>query len=344
MKQLTKKYQGWLLIVQLLCVMLLTLYTCANTLGPMIGGVYALAGMQSLAADRADSPSFALMTRSRENWGRAYAYGWSPASPATYFKLSQALMLQGDPEFAVTTLERAYLLAPTKLSTQGNNNLTAPEVSQEGVITHMVEFGDSSIDHLQYAAALRWYALAIQRAPSLQATLALRCALAAIFANDPAAMPLIGVAHQVDPTFNVYSLVDTLKINGPDFRWATSITKDFTYGTPLSYATHGDPIGTLWWTGEVVAAVLNQHAGSYVLSVRLRHSAPPPVQMAIGADRQQLKTVDLTRGDNSWETVTIPLTLSQGLHTINIWFLNNGVVGDIDRDAAIEWVTLQIKP
>ncbi len=63
--------------------------------------------------------------------------------------------------------------------------------------------------------------------------------------------------------------------------------------------------------------------------------------MAVGVDGQQLHTTRLERGDDSWQTVVVPVDLEAGFHTINLWFFNDGMVDGNDRNAEVDWVEIR---
>jgi hypothetical protein len=63
--------------------------------------------------------------------------------------------------------------------------------------------------------------------------------------------------------------------------------------------------------------------------------------MVLGVDGRQLRRFTLERGDNSWQAISLPVSFNRGLHTINVWFLNNGIVGGVDRNAVIQSVALE---
>jgi hypothetical protein len=118
-----------------------------------------------------------------------------------------------------------------------------------------------------------------------------------------------------------------------------------TYGTPLSHP-YTQPFGTFWWQGAAIGFFQVSESGRYQISINLRHSNPPPVELSVALDNRIVQAISLTRGDTSWETITLPQVydLGPGIHTIDITFINNGQVEGLDRDAAVAWIELSRLP
>lgn len=200
--------------------------------------------------------------------------------------------------------------------------------------------GDQAWRQRAYDAAFRWYTRATPDPAAMPFDLLFRSAIAASLGGSARAPALLAAVQERDRSFEIPTLGDAARIEGADFRWATPISPTLTYGSPLSYLTDGS-FGALWWSGEALAMLSVEQPGRYLIRANLRHSQPPPVEMAIGVDGRQAQAAALGRGDNSWQTITVPITLSRGLHTINLWFLNNAVVDGKDRDAVVEWVEIR---
>jgi tetratricopeptide (TPR) repeat protein len=151
----------------------------------------------------------------------------------------------------------------------------------------------------------------------------------------------IKLVHQFDNTFTINKLDSYLYINGAQLRLATSVNPPtMTFGTPLNYPL-GGTIGMFWWTSRGTAIIDVGRDSSYTMTLNLRQSIPPPVVLAIGIDGMPIRYLTLSAGDNTWESFTFPLILSKGIHTIDIWYLNNKVIEGKDRDAALMSITLE---
>ncbi len=206
--------------------------------------------------------------------------------------------------------------------------------------------GDEALGQSRMLEALVWYeryqwfADSDAEAPPLPFDLVFRIAVAAAQVQSPDARRLLAEVRERDTTFQVYSVQASARIDGTAFRWMNPIGDQVTYGTPLSNGGSGSA-GFFWWAGQATAVISVEQDGDYILRMRLRHSDPPPVEMALGVDGKRLEPITLSQGNNSWETVSLPVTLAAGYHTVDIWYLNNAIVNGKDRDGAVEWVTIE---
>ena len=150
----------------------------------------------------------------------------------------------------------------------------------------------------------------------------------------------VKLVHQFDDTFTINKLDSYLYINGAQLRLATSVNPPtMTFGTPLNHPLDGT-IGMFWWTSRGTAIIDVVRDSSYRMTLNLRQSIPPPVVLAVGIDGIPIRYITLSAGDDTWESFTFPLILSKGIHTIDVWYLNNKVIEGKDRDAALKWITL----
>ncbi len=278
------------------------------------------------------------------------ARDWTPSEPHVHRMLGQAYQLNNQPELAVAALERAYQLQPSSLLIQQelaaaykavNEIALAIEVWQGLSLTvaQMLVSGDMSLDRQQYAAAMDWYNIAAQYDPDIESALPLRRFLVERLTGSPTAMMWFRKAQASDQSLMMYALGDTLKMNGADLRWMRSI--DGIFGMPLNYGIGGNTTGYLWWTGQAFAVILVEQAGDYQISMHVLHDDPPPVEMAIGVNGQQIRQVSLGRGDDSWETVSTSVFLTTGIHIIQVSFLNDAIVNGKDRNAVVEWIKIE---
>jgi hypothetical protein len=141
-----------------------------------------------------------------------------------------------------------------------------------------------------------------------------------------------------DPTLEIYGIGD--RVPGTRFRWTLPIPEvDVQVGDPLTSLT-GDSVGVLFWYGSASAVFTVDEPGDYILRTSVQHAEPPPIEMAVGINGKKVQTYLLSRADNSWQTLELPVSLSEGIHTVDVWFLNDGIVNGIDRDASLGWVEL----
>ncbi len=206
--------------------------------------------------------------------------------------------------------------------------------------------GDEALEQSRMAEALvwyqryQWYADSDAETTPLPFALFFRELVAAASVQSPDVRRLVAEVRERDATFQVYSVQPSARIDGAAFRWMNQIGDAVTYGTPLSYGASGSA-GIFWWSGQATGLISVEQAGDYMVRARVRHGDPPPVEMAIGVDGKQLEPITLARGDNSWETVSLPVSFTSGYHTVDIWYLNNAIVNGKDRDAAVEWVEIE---
>jgi tetratricopeptide (TPR) repeat protein len=188
----------------------------------------------------------------------------------------------------------------------------------------------------------RWYAAVAGSNEQIPFDLLVRQAVAAALAQRQEASALLAEVQGGDSKFQVYTLQDSVRIDGVEFRWMTIIGdgKYANYGTPLANGGSGTA-GVLWWNGQAMALLSVAQDGNFSVRARLRNSDPPPVEMAIGIDGKQLEHITLTRGNDSWETITLPVNLTKGLHAIDLWYLNDATVNGKDRNAVVEWVAVE---
>lgn len=144
------------------------------------------------------------------------------------------------------------------------------------------------------------------------------------------------------PSFLPFTIDGTsLTIFASQFRWMTEITPyDIEFGTPL--AKENSTEGVFWWNGQATAVISVEQSGLYLLEAAVKNSMPAPVKMELGVDGSRLSHFELLANDNSWQTVQVETTLENGLHTIDVWFLNDAMIDGKDRDGAIRW--LKIRP
>lgn len=322
----------------------------ALELPSLISAAYINVGNHALVVAQTSSRRRAAILTASNSLVQAKC--WNASNPRIYQRLAQIYMLQDKPQWAVTVLEQAYSLQPENLWIQ-REFAEAYEISGQikradalyvglGITPkQMKDIGDTYLQQHKYMQAFVWYSSALRHEPSMYAEIAFKRAVTATIVGDHEAFELLKALEAQDG-LNIYTLYDTLTINGTSLLWMDDVGQ-VTYGVSLDHSNNrNEPvIGFLWWTGEVLAIFNTAQGGVHSFSARVLHSNPPPVEMAIGLDGQQLRRISLERGDNSWETFTISADIGPGPHTVHIWFLNDGVVGDKNRNAAIKSITIE---
>ncbi len=347
---LTSFFRRWISLLRTpgSSIAILLMLPLVGVLPALMSAMYVMLGTHMLIAAQGGTGSQEDVT---------YALGlleqardWTPSEPHVYRMLAQAYQLNNQPELAVAALERAYQLQPSSLLIQQELALAYKSVNKidyavqlwrrlDVTAAQMLVRGDEALDRQQYAAAMDWYNIAAQYDPDIESALPLRRFLVERLTGSPTAMMWFRKAQASDQSLVMYALSDTLKINGADLRWMLSI--DGIYGVPISYGTGGNTTGYLWWTGQAFAVILVEQAGDYQISMHVLHDDPPPVEMAIGVNGQQIQQVLLGRGDNSWETVNTSVFFTAGIHIIQVSFLNDAILNGEDRNAVIEWIMVE---
>lgn len=319
----------------------------AQPLSPMLPGQaeqlsQAIASLHtSLLYNSDDSQTFLLLGRAQLLAGQAAAAVEAyrtytrlrPGNPLGHLELGLADAAQCDRENVSSAVGCPDAVAEWKAA---------------GVdAAQLVAAGDAALHQARWAEAAGWYEragwFAGSASPGIQAfNFQYRQAVAAALAQAPQASELLAEVRARDATFELFALQDSLRVEGAALRWLTRAGdgKDADYGTPLSNGGSG-AIGFMWWNGQATALLSVAQAGDYSLRASLQHSDPAPVEMAIGIDGRQLMPITLARGDNSWETVTLPVHLTKGFHSIDLWYLNDALANGKDRNAAVQWVMVQ---
>ena len=98
-------------------------------------------------------------------------------------------------------------------------------------------------------------------------------------------------------------------------------------------------------TGARISAFLYLPApGDYVVRLRGRNDAPPPVDLKVCIGGQ-CSIMSWGRGDYTWEEREMPMRLWRGVWPLSVTFLNDYYLqlqgSAIDRNAYLEWVELK---
>jgi tetratricopeptide (TPR) repeat protein len=285
-----------------------------------------------------------------------HARNWSPTDPEIERALARAYVRLGQPEAAIAALEQAYRIQPEGLLIRQELAQAYEAAGQlrraDGLWASlgmtpdsMTAMADELFEHRQFVGASDWYARAMRSMDQVGFEQLFKRAIAATIARNAQAVDALAAVHEYDPTFALYELREHVRIPGSAFRWITAIpSRGLHAGMPLTYGVPAESSrgenGYLWWSGEALAVFNVEHEASYRLNIHALASKPAPVVMAFGVDGQQLRRVLLTSGDDTWATLTFNIRLAPGAHTVHIWFLNDEVVGGVNRDAVIQSVEI----
>lgn len=358
MKQLLKTYGFWQINSISLAVILLTLYSWRAAFPTMIGSVYALAGIRAfinIATNPFSAP--ALATQAKANFEQAYAYQWQSSSLDTYRRVAQVFIAQNRLDGAISALEQAYRLWP-------DDPLVQPELARAYLIAgkmdeahavwskfgttaeRMLIVGDEYLKQYLYHEALAWYELATVDLPQLSPDLAFRKNALMIMVRG--SKKTIADLEKANYEFPIYQVKELTKILGAELRLLSTYPEIpiILYGETLSdgfaQTQQVPPVetGILWREGEAIA-ILQVDSGKYRIKVRASHRGPSGAKMAIGVDNHTLKIITLDSDIASWEAITTVVSLEQGLHTVNVRFLNEfSVIGGEDRKLEIAQIEI----
>ncbi|OGO63312.1 MAG: hypothetical protein A2029_08495 [Chloroflexi bacterium RBG_19FT_COMBO_47_9] len=141
----------------------------------------------------------------------------------------------------------------------------------------------------------------------------------------------------------IVEIVDSTTITADQLRWFRDSTSGiFNYGDPISTQSFDQhTAGILYWEGRVGALINLPEDGWYLVSVRAQHTPPAPVILQLEADLQPFGKLELQRSDLSWEVFPFKVYLEKGVHLLDVNYLNNEIVNEIDRNAVIEWINLE---
>jgi hypothetical protein len=196
---------------------------------------------------------------------------------------------------------------------------------------NFIAAGSQKFTAHQYQEAAQWFQIASMVEVIQDRELFLWSVAEIMLRHDLTGIPL----PQVLP---INELNDDLEIKGSAFRWML----DNLLGQSIGNPSEGDPnIGYLSFSGEAIAAIDIHQTSTYHVFLKAQNTAPPPIQLQLEIDFRPVVTIELSRGDGSWEELGTELTLSNGLHILGINFMNDAIIEGKDRNAVIEWVKIQ---
>jgi hypothetical protein len=76
--------------------------------------------------------------------------------------------------------------------------------------------------------------------------------------------------------------------------------------------------------------------------VRAKHDDPAPVNLALWLDDEQIGELSYTRGDQSWETLSVSSYARPGAYWFRVWFVNDYLDRELnaDRNAYVEHIQI----
>lgn len=203
-------------------------------------------------------------------------------------------------------------------------------------VNQFIEQGDLALEAGAYDRAALWYkrALVIEPpSPSLQ----FRSAVASIAAQVP-------IPARVDLyMLEVQTLTDHLQIEAESLRWLTQRPYfGVAFGDPLRTVPSADPAtGTLWWNGAAATIINVLQDGDYSIVLRAQNTPPAPVELQIEHNYVLVATCTLEKENMMWDECVTRIHLQSGMHVIGVRFKNDGGQGGIDRNAVLDWISIQ---
>lgn len=77
-------------------------------------------------------------------------------------------------------------------------------------------------------------------------------------------------------------------------------------------------------------------------AIKAKHDDPPPVNLEIWLDDVLAGTLSYTKGDQSWDILSVYSTVKPGAHWMRIWFVNDYLDKETntDRNAYVQYVSI----
>jgi hypothetical protein len=98
--------------------------------------------------------------------------------------------------------------------------------------------------------------------------------------------------------------------------------------------------GTLFGEGyfQVRVFLAADSEACWRFGVRAKHDDPPPVNLALWLDNEQIGELSFTNGDKTWETLSLTTHAKPGAYWFRVWFVNDfrDPELNVDRNAYIE--------
>ena len=97
-------------------------------------------------------------------------------------------------------------------------------------------------------------------------------------------------------------------------------------------------IAFLYGNGYLEALIIPLEQEEVTLSVRALHHELPPVILEVWIDEKQVGELSFDKGDGSWGTLSLPITLNTNFHRLRISYTNDSYdkALEIDRNAFIQ--------
>jgi hypothetical protein len=96
------------------------------------------------------------------------------------------------------------------------------------------------------------------------------------------------------------------------------------------------------WGGIEIPLLLDS-SSKVMISVRAIHDAPPPVTLTLFLDDSFVGNLEYARGDDTWGTDNILLSMTGGCHWLSVWYRHDFYDKErqLDRNAYIDWIEVR---
>jgi hypothetical protein len=99
--------------------------------------------------------------------------------------------------------------------------------------------------------------------------------------------------------------------------------------------------GTLYGEGyfQLRVFLASDSETCWSFGVRAKHDDPAPVNLALWLDEEEIGELSYTKGDQTWETLSVSSYARPGTHWLRVWFVNDFLDLELnaDRNAYIEY-------
>lgn len=129
-------------------------------------------------------------------------------------------------------------------------------------------------------------------------------------------------------------LGDSKTIPAAQFRWLrTNPQAQMDISTPVATKKIDDAkYAVLYHSGRVGVFLQARQSGWYLLKFKALNTLPPPVIARVELDTRPVIEAVLTRGDQSRQTFTGRVYLSEGMHLLSVNYLNDQMINNVDRN------------
>ncbi len=348
----TRHLRVWWLVLALVTAVLTALLA-----RPLLAAAYLSYGSHTLDQARAAHDRADMLARAAAALERASAI--AGGNSLALRRLAEVYTLTGQTAAAIDALERALQYQPESLLIKRELARAYEVAGREadaiavwaalGLETNKyVDVARAHFREGNLAGSLEWYARAESAGYSLDRADRFRQVISAVITDDPATRTYAEQLRRLDPDAAPTPVGRSGQVAGASLRLSTAFADlGADAGTRLDDAfalTGNQPPngeGLLWRNGEAVAIFEVHTGGAFNLRSGLRHRGPPPAAYLLRLDGRPLQQGAIS-DDQGWTEIEVPVTLTPGLHTVHIHFLNEQpVLWGLDRGLLVRSIELE---